>query len=80
MLDKLYAEEELTDGAQITVPFKGKGGKVGHWNAIFVKQTSSATATSEHTTAATALVKAKEGVYTISEITSFNNIIRNKQS
>jgi len=51
VLDELYDVTELVDGAKITVPFKGKGGKMSHWNAVFVDpataETSAAAATSQ---------------------------------
>jgi len=36
VLDELYDSKELLHGAKISVPFKGKGGKITHWNAIYV--------------------------------------------
>lgn len=36
VLDELYDSSELFDGANITVPWKGKGGKISHWNAVFI--------------------------------------------
>ena len=36
ILDELYDSTELYDGASISVPWKGKGGKISHWNAVFV--------------------------------------------
>lgn len=36
ILDKLYDTTKLFDGASLTVLFKGKGGKITHWNAKFV--------------------------------------------
>ena len=36
VLDELYDPKELLHGAKLSVPFKGKGGKITHWNAIYV--------------------------------------------
>lgn len=36
VLNELYESSELFDGANIIVPWKGKGGKISHWNAIFI--------------------------------------------
>lgn len=36
ILDELYDSSELYNGANISVPWKGKGGKISHWNAVFV--------------------------------------------
>ena len=36
ILDKLYDKSELFDGANVIVPWKGKGGKISHWNAVFI--------------------------------------------
>ena len=49
VLDELYDSTELFDGAQLVVPFKGKGGKITHWNAVFVtpEKAVKPTATSE---------------------------------
>jgi len=34
--DEFYDPKELLHGAKLSVPFKGKGGKITHWNAIYV--------------------------------------------
>ena len=36
VLDELYDPTELCHGANVVVPFKGKGGKITQWNAVFV--------------------------------------------
>jgi len=36
VLDELYDSTELYHGARIQYPWRGKGGKVTHWSAIFV--------------------------------------------
>jgi len=36
VLDELYNPKELLHEAKLSVPFKGKGGKITHWNAIYV--------------------------------------------
>ena len=36
ILDELYSTSELFNGANITVPWKGKGGKITHWKAVFI--------------------------------------------
>ena len=36
ILDELYDSSELFNGANITVPWRGKGGKITHWKAVFI--------------------------------------------
>ena len=36
ILDELYSTSELFNGANITVPWKGKGGKITHWKVVFI--------------------------------------------
>ena len=36
ILDQLHSTSELFNGANITVPWKGKGGKITHWKAVFI--------------------------------------------
>jgi len=49
VLDELYDSTELFDGVQLVVPFKRKGSKIMHWNAMFVtfEKAVKPTATSE---------------------------------
>ena len=55
VLDELYDASELVDGANVVVPFRGKGGKITHWKAIFVehnkKQEKTAVTTTTEPTA-----------------------------
>ena len=36
VLDELYDSSELFDGANVIVPWKGKGGKMSHWKGVFI--------------------------------------------
>ena len=36
ILDELYDSTELFNGASVTVPWKGKKGKISHWKAVFI--------------------------------------------
>ena len=36
VLDELYDSSELFHGAKIKYPWRGKGGKITHWNGVFV--------------------------------------------
>ena len=36
VLDELYESSELFHGANVIVPWKGKGGKISHWKGVFV--------------------------------------------
>ena len=40
ILNELYDSSELFDDANIIVPCKGKGGKISHWNAVFIDPNS----------------------------------------
>ena len=39
LLDELYEPSELQHGKPVIVPWKGKGGKIQHWNAVFIDPT-----------------------------------------
>ena len=39
VLDELYESNELYHGADVIVPWKGKGGKISHWKGVFVDPT-----------------------------------------
>jgi len=40
ILDELYDSTELFHGANITVPWKCKGGRITHWKAVFINPNS----------------------------------------
>ena len=40
ILDELYNSSELFHGANITVPWKCKGGIIIHWKAVFINPNS----------------------------------------
>ena len=42
VLDELYDSTKLIHGAKLLYPWRGKGGKLTHWNAIFVESGSAA--------------------------------------
>ena len=40
ILDELYDSSKLFNGANITVPWRGKGGKITHWKAVYIDPVS----------------------------------------
>ena len=41
VVDELYNSTEMLHGAKLMVPFKGKGGKITHWNTIYIDPSQS---------------------------------------
>jgi len=56
VLDELYDSSELVHGAKISYPWRSKGGKLTHWNAIFVDPTVSSSATTACSSGVTTMV------------------------
>ena len=40
ILDELYDSSKLFNGANITVSWKGKGGKITHWKVVYIDPVS----------------------------------------
>ena len=83
VLDELYDATELVNGANVVVPFRGKGGKITHWNAVFVENNKeppepavAATTINEDPAAAKPSTKNNNGMYTIK--LNFNSIIHSR--
>ena len=36
VLEELYEPYQLTSGSHVSIPWKGKGGRISYWNAIIV--------------------------------------------
>ena len=36
VLDELYEPTQLTYGSHVSIPWKGKGGRISYWNAVIV--------------------------------------------
>ena len=61
VLDELYDSSELVHGAKISYPWRSKGGKLTHWNAIFVDPTVSNSATTACSSGVTTTVTSTTG-------------------